>query len=279
MKITTLMGCLVLATATAAAAAPGPSPEQDRVAFQHYFTTRFPNVKLDAFVNGANTFDPALRAQWEQIMQFPPYTFAVSSGKDLFNAPLADGKHYADCFANGGIGIRQNYPRFDPQTGEVVTLESAINACRVAHGDKPLPPDKGALAELSAYMTSTSDGQRFDVKVPDDPRALADYENGKRIFYARRGQLNFSCASCHVQLAGEHVRSQVISPALGMVAAFPVYRSTWGDVGTLDRRISGCYLKVRAQPRPAQSKDYRDLEYFLTYMSNGLPVAGPGARP
>lgn len=280
MKIKTLARCLIVTvTATTAASALASSPEQDRAAFQHYFEARFPNVKLDDFVNGANALDAALRAQWEQIMQFPPYTFAVDAGKDLFAKPLADGRHYADCFDNGGIGIRQTYPRFDAKTGEVVTLESAINACRVAHGSKPLPWGKGDIAALSAYMTSTSDGKRFDVKIPDDPRARAAYEDGKQMFYSRRGQLNFSCASCHVQLVGEHLRAQTVSPALGMVAAFPVYRSTWGDMGTLDRRFSGCFLKVRAQPLPAQSRSYRDLEYFLTYMSNGLPVAGPGARP
>jgi sulfur-oxidizing protein SoxA len=50
-------------------------------------------------------------------------------------------------------------------------------------------------------------------------------------------------------------------------------------MGTLDRRFGGCNRNVRAKPFKAQSVTYRDLEYFLTYMSNGLPVAGPGSRP
>lgn len=266
-------------TATTAVAETATTPEQDRVALQRYYAGMLPGVKPDDFVTGSVALDPALRTQWEDIMQFPPFTFAVDHGKDLFQQPLADGKHYADCFDNGGIGIRQTYPRFDEKTGQVVTLESAINACRVEHGDKPLAPERGDLAAISAYMASTSEGKRFDVKVPDDPRALAAYEDGKRVFYARRGQLNFSCASCHVQLAGKHLRLQVVSPALGMVSQFPIYRSSWGEMGTLDRRFSECFEQVRAMPLPAQSEEYRNLEYFLTYMSNGLPVAGPGAQP
>ncbi len=255
------------------------SPAQDQKAFQNHFRQVFPEIKFDDFVNGSYALDAGMRAQWQDIMQFPPYSFAVETGKDLFEKPLADGKHYADCFEHGGIGIRQTYPRFDTKTGQVMTLESAINSCRRVHGDKPLPWEKGDLAAISAYMASTSDGKHFDIKVPDDALAQAAYDKGKEIFYSRRGQLNFSCASCHIQNAGRHLRSEVLAPALGIVASFPLYRSKWGDMGTLDRRFSECYVQVRAKPLPAQSEDYRDLEYFLTYMSNGLPVAGPGARP
>lgn len=274
--IASCMTVLGLCLTTASAVA---SPPQDQEAFQNYFRQAFPKVKRDDFVNGPYALDAGMRAQWQDIMQFPPYSFAVDSGKELFGKPLADGKHYSDCFDHGGIGIRQTYPRFDTKSGRVVTLESAINACRQAHGDKPLPWEKGDLAAISAYMASTSDGKPFAITVTDDPRAQAAYERGKEMFYSRRGQLNFSCASCHLQNAGRHLRSEVLAPALGIVASFPLYRSKWGDMGTIDRRFSGCFAQVRAKPLAAQSEGYRDLEYFLTYMSNGLPVAGPGARP
>ena len=45
------------------------------------------------------------------------------------------------------------------------------------------------------------------------------------------------------------------------------------------RRIVTCNTQVRAASLPPQDELYRDVEYFLTYMSNGLPVSGPGARP
>ena len=32
-------------------------------------------------------------------------------------------------------------------------------------------------------------------------------------------------------------------------------------------------------PLKADDEDYRDLEYFLSYMSNGIPIVGPGTRP
>ena len=49
------------------------------------------------------------------------------------------------------------------------------------------------MAALTAYMAFTSRGKPFDIKIPNDPRALAAYQNGKEYFYTRRGQLNFSC--------------------------------------------------------------------------------------
>ena len=44
----------------------------------------------------------------------------------MFAKPFKNGKSYADCFPNGGIGIRQNYPYFDEKEGKVVTLELAL---------------------------------------------------------------------------------------------------------------------------------------------------------
>ena len=175
--------------------------------------------------------------------------------------------------------MRQNFPYFDAKTGEVVTLDLAINRCREANGEKPLPYQTGPMAAITAYMAETSRGKPFDIKVPDDPRALAAYEDGKRYFYTRRGQLNFSCASCHVVAAGQRMRADILAPALGILAAFPIYRSDWGSMGTIDRRFTTCSLQMRSEPLEPQDTSYRNLEYFLSYMSNGVPISGPGTRP
>jgi sulfur-oxidizing protein SoxA len=50
-------------------------------------------------------------------------------------------------------------------------------------------------------------------------------------------------------------------------------------MGTVDRRFISCNLQTRAVPFAPEAKVYRDLEYFLSYMSNGVPLAGPGTRP
>ena len=270
---------LLLAFAQSALAADSVNPAADFKAFRDYYTKRFPKVPLNDFVNGPYSMDADLRKQWVAIEDFPPYQFALDKGQEMFATPFKNGKTYGDCFADKGVGIRQNYPYFDEKAGEVVTLELALNRCRQANGEQPFSYVKDEMAALTAYMAFTSRGKPFDIKIPNDPRALAAYENGKQYFYARRGQLNFSCASCHVQSPGEHIRTEVLAPALGILAAMPIYRSEWGGMGTISRRFVTCNSQVRGVPLEPQDENYRDVEYYLSYMSNGLPISGPGARP
>ena len=262
-----------------ASGAETPDPVADATAFRDYFTRKFPKVKLEDFVNGPYSMNEDMHRQWEEKEQFPPYEFALEAGKEMFAKPFRNGKTYADCFANGGIGVRQTYPTFDEKEGKVITLELALNRCREANGEAPYSYVRDEMAALTAYMAFTSRGKPMDIKIPDDPRALAAYENGKEYFYTRRGQLNFSCATCHVQSPGERVRTEVLAPALGIVNALPIYRSEWNSMGTTSRRFVTCNSQTRGVPFNPQDDEYRNVEYYLSYVSNGLPISGPGARP
>ncbi|WP_027565958.1 sulfur oxidation c-type cytochrome SoxA [Bradyrhizobium sp. URHA0013] len=260
-------------------AADKVDPVADAKAFQNFFFQKFPTVKHEDFVNGPYSMNEDMKRQWQEKEEFPPYEFALDAGKEMFATPFKNGKTYADCFPNGGIGIRQNYPYFDEKDGKVVTLELALNRCREANGEAPYSYVKDEMASLTAYMAFTSRGKPMDIKIPDDPRALAALENGKRYFYTRRGQLNFSCASCHVQSPGERIRAEILAPALGILNAMPIYRSEWSGMGTTSRRFVTCNSQTRAVPLEPQADEYRDVEYFLSYVANGLPISGPGARP
>jgi L-cysteine S-thiosulfotransferase len=270
---------LALATITPTVAADSPDPMAEAKAFRNYFVAKFPNVKPEDFVNGPYSMNKDMRRQWEEKEQFPPYEFSLDMGKEMFGKPFKNGKSYADCFPNQGSGIRQNYPSFDAKEGKVITLELALNRCREANGELPLSYVGDEMAALTAYMAFTSRGKPFDIKIPDDPRALEAYQNGKRYFYTRRGQLNFSCATCHVQNPGERMRAEILAPALGILNAMPIYRSEWGGMGTISRRLVTCNSQIRAVPLEPQADEYRDLEYYLSYVSNGLPISGPGSRP
>ncbi len=254
------------------------TPNDDLKAFRSYFTKRFPNVPVNNFINGVYAIDKDAREQWKAFEEFPSYDFAIDNGKALFNKKFANGKGYADCFPNYKKGIKQNYPYFDKETGKVITLEAAINTCRTDNGEKPLKWKKGPIAEIGAYLAYLSRGNKINIKVPNDKRALAIYNRGKKFFYAKRGQLNMSCADCHYYYSGKRIRTDTLSPALGHTSGFPVYRNKWGNMGTLDRRYAGCNKQVRAKPFKAQSAEYTALEYFETYMGNGLEINGPSQR-
>ena len=254
-------------------------PEQDRAAFVAFFKSRFPAIPFDEYANGIYAIDADARAQWQEIETFPPYEFTLDEGRSLWDEPFADGKTYSDCFEDSESGVRQLFPRFDPQKGEVISLEMAINDCRVAHGEDELIYGGEQQLALSAFMAFQSRGNTFDINVDsDDPRALEAYEEGKRFYYTKRGQLNLSCSDCHVTSVGQNVRADRLSASLGHPTHFPVYRSKTGGMVSLHQRFSGCVRDVRAKPFDLQSLEFRNLEYFLSYMSNGLPVNGPGAR-
>jgi sulfur-oxidizing protein SoxA len=280
LAVISSMLCLLAAPLMAAA-----SPQQDLKDFRKYFTERFPDVSLQDFTNGVYSVDKASREQWEAFEEFPPYDIYVDKGEELFNKPFKNGKTYASCFPNVEKGIKQNYPYFDKGTNQVITLDLAINNCRKNNGEEPLKYKKGAIAHLSAYIAFKSRGHKTSVNVVDTPESMSWYERGKKHFYAKRGQLNMSCADCHYYNAGNKIRADILSPALGHTTHFPVYRNKWsladkkGDgMGTLQRRYGGCNKQVRAKPFKAQSEEYRALEYFHTYMSNGLTMNGPGIR-
>ena len=254
------------------------SPEDDLADFQNYFKNKFPNTEFSDYKNGVYSIDSSSREQWESIEEFPPYEINIEQGEELFNVPFKNGNTYASCFRNNGIGIRQNYPYFDEDKDEIITLELAINNCRKKNGEKPLSYYRGGpMADISAYMAYTSRGKIIDIKIPNY-KAEEAYEAGKKLYFTKVGQLNFSCADCHVYYPGTKLRADITSPAIGHPTHFPVYRSRAGRMVTLHERFAGCLNRIRAKPFKAQRDEYKNLEYFLTYMSNGLEINGPGSR-
>lgn len=247
------------------------TPEQDRQAFVKLYTQKYPNIKVDDYVYGALAFDDDSRAQYNSIMEFPPYESVMDQGRKMWETAFKNGKKYADCFPSEGKQIAGNYPQFDESKGKVVTLQDAINACRTANGEEAFKvSDMKTMGTLTSYMRTLSDGMLMNIKV-EGPKAMAAYEDGKKTFFSRKGQLNFACASCHVQNAGTRLRSELISPAVGHAVHWPVFRG--GDnLVTLQQRYDGCFKQVRAVPPPQGGEIMNNLEYFHSSLSNGLPM-------
>jgi sulfur-oxidizing protein SoxA len=274
-KIATALSIVLIAATPFASQA---TPDDDLKAFRSYFTKKFPDVPVNDFINGVYAVDPASREQWEAFEEFPSYQISIDKGEESFNKKFANGKGYADCFPNYKKGIKQNYPYFDTDTGKVVTLEGAINKCRTDNGEEALKWEKGEIADVSSYLGFLSRGKKINVKVPNDAKAIEAYNRGKKHFYAKRGQLNMACADCHYYYSGSKIRADILSPALGHTSGFPVYRNSWEGMGTLHRRYGGCNKQVRAKPFKAQSDEYTALEFFESYMSNGLEINAPSQR-
>ncbi len=291
VALTTFIGVFASTVTTQVLAdGHGAMPKQsakvqaDIDAFQNYFKKRFPNLELDDFSKGNYAMNEDKLSQFEAIMEMPPFEDHVDKGEKLWKTPFKNGKTYSSCFSGPDEGIRTQFPKWNAAKGKVDTLEQAIVDCRVKNGEKKIGTGKGKLAWMSAYLTTIAEGQTINVIVPEgDAKALAAYEDGKKHFYAKRGQLNLSCANCHVDYPGMRIRGNVLSPALGQITHFPVWRGKWakkkGDgFGTIQRRYGGCNKQVRAKPFKRQKSEYSNLEYFHTVMSNGMKISGTEYR-
>lgn len=261
----------LLGAGLTAAVAAHASPEQDRQQLVEHYQHKFPEIPLADYVYGALALDKGAREQYDGIMDFPPFENVIEQGRRMWEKPFTNGRTFAGCFPNGGRNVAGNYPYFDDRLGKVVTFEMALNQCLKDNGEPELKyGDMSRMGVLTAYARTLSDGMKMNVRV-EGPAATAAYEAGKRFFYQRRGQLNFSCAICHVDNAGNRIRSELLSPAVGHTTHWPVFRG--GEtLLTLQMRYRGCLSQVRAAPFEAGSEEFNNLEYFHSYLSNGLPL-------
>lgn len=261
-----LLGAGLMASAVAQAA-----PEDDRKQIVAHFMSKLPAVKYQDYIYGALALDKDSKSQYDSIMEFPPFESVIEAGKEMWTKPFKNGKTFASCFPNGGKNVAGNYPRFDASLNKVVTFEADINQCLKANGEAEFKlSDVNTMGILTAYARTLSDGMKMNVKV-EGAAALAAYEDGKNFYFQRRGQLNFSCATCHVDNAGNRIRAEVLSPTLGQTTHWPVFRA--GErLTTLQARYKGCNNQVRAVPFQPGSDEFNNLEYFMSYQDNGLPL-------
>jgi sulfur-oxidizing protein SoxA len=231
----------------------------------------FPGIALDEYVNGALMLSADAKSQFDSIMEFPPFQADLERGKALWETPFRNGRTFASCFAQGGVNAAGRYPMYDAASDKIITFEMALNRCLADNGEKTYRhDDKRTMGLLTAYARSLSDGMRMDIRV-EGPGAVDKYEQGKRFYFSRMGQYNFACASCHVRNAGRILRTEILSPVIGQATHWPVFRA--GDnLNTLHMRYRRCMEQMRAEPLAAGSEALNNLEYFQSYLSNGLPM-------
>ncbi len=247
------------------------SPEKDRAAMLAFFSERFVDVPLQDYIHGSMMLSDDARMQYESIMDFPPFQGDIDRGKKIWERPFANGQSFASCFENGGHTIAGRYPYYDEQTNRVVTFEMALNQCLRNNGETELDyGDRSTMGVLTAYARTLSDNMLMDVRV-DGAGARKKYESGRAFYYRRIGQHNLACASCHLTHAGHYFRDELLSPTIGQAVHFPVFRG--GEfLYTLHMRYRRCMEAVRAVPYPAGSEELNNLEYFHSYLNNGLPL-------
>lgn len=261
------------------------TPEATLKAIQKHFSEIIPEVKGDAFIDGALNFSKGAKEYyqtWQDRMndnfdQPAEFAKAMAGGKKLWETPFKNGKTFASCFPNGGKNVAGSYPKLD-QYNIVITFERALNDCLESNGEKVLDyANMDTMGALSIHARKLSDGSRMNIVVKTDAEKRA-FQRGKDIFYGRFGTSEQACAHCHVQQASKNVRSEQLSPVIGQSAHFPVFRPNraTGDLGviTLQQRYFGCQRNTGvASPIKQGSVESNELEYFHSYISNGMPLS------
>ncbi len=208
-----------------------------------------------------------------------PGMFWVEEGRKLW--AKAEGKAGKSCKSCHGEpekmrGVYPVYPKYDPKTKKLINIEQRINRCRTEQMKaKPWKWESKQLLSMTTLIGYVSRGLPVNVKV--DGPAKPFFEKGKAFFYQRRGQLDMACKHCHEDNAGNYIRADLLSEARGG-GSFPTYRLKWQKIGSLHRRFKGCNKQVRAKPYKPGSDEYTNLELFVKWRSNGLPVEVPAVR-
>jgi sulfur-oxidizing protein SoxA len=233
----------------------------------------------DARRSGFDFMSPGTQAMQRDDMQNPGM-LSVQDGEALWNAKVgARDKSCASCHGDAATsmrGVAARYPAFDAQQGMPLTLSQRIDTCRQKHQwGMALAPESHALLSLEAYVALQSRG--MPIAPPDDPRLEAFRQRGMQWFEKRIGQLNFSCAQCHADNAGQRLGGSVIPQA--HPTGYPIYRLEWQGMGSLQRRLRTCMSGVRAEPFPLGSIEMTELELYLAQRAAGMRIETPAVRP
>lgn len=209
-----------------------------------------------------------------------PGMFAVLDGERLWRQSQGDGgKSCASCHRDAEQsmrGVAARYPAYDEVTNRPIDLAGRINRCREKKQSAPLLlRESDELLALTTYVAHQSRG--MPIEPASDPRLEPFRNNGRGWFERRLGQLQLSCASCHDERSGARLGGSVIPQA--HPTGYPIYRLEWQSPGSLQRRLRGCLVGVRAEPFKYGAPEYVDIELFLMSRAAGLKVETPAVRP
>jgi len=209
-----------------------------------------------------------------------PGMLGVEEGEQIWNTVDGTmGKSCASCHDDAAqtmVDVGASYPKWSERLGKPINVELQINHCRVENmGAEPYPFDEGGQKPLTAYIKHQSLGEPVAVDLSEGDMQEW-WEQGKKMYYKRMGQLDLSCASCHEKSNGKYIRADHLSQ--GNVNGFPTYRLKQSNLISLHNRFRGCIRDARAEFPEAFSDELMGLEVYTTWRGTGLSVETPAVR-
>jgi len=179
----------------------------------------------------------------------------VDQGEKLFK------QHCAAC--HGSMkGVAARYPRVEG--GKAVTLDQKIRHQR------PMAWESDELLALTTYVAHQSRGMAMHRP------AESSVQKGREEYFRRRGQMNLACAHCHDRHAGDKLGAETLSQ--GQPNGYPSYRLEWQKLGSLQRRLRACMFGLHAEVPAFGDELLNELELYLAWRAQGLPIEAPSVR-
>lgn len=256
------LGTAALAAGIALAQGSAPEPQRtitDPQSGRHFATPETLAIQDDDFQNPAMLWAEEGELAWNRVEG-------------------TEGKSCASCHNDATQtmrGVRARMPGYHPRLQRVVTLEQQINICRTERMGAPaLPIDSRPLNAMTTFVALQSRGMPVNVDISGPARSA--FDAGERFYNTRRGQLDMRCGSCHEDNYGRSLRADLLSQ--GMSNGFPTYRLKEQRVISLQFRLQGCVNDVRGEAPPMGGEDFTNLEFYLAWRAQGLPVESPSVR-
>jgi len=262
--------------------ANGPVDEALIIDGEVELTTRAPAVEgmpFDEVISGWHYRTDETRAL--QMDSFEnPGMLAVEEGAEIWHTVEGtEGKSCASCHDDAAVSMKAvgaTYPKWDEATSKPMNVELKINHCRTENmGAEAYEFDKAGQKPLTAYIKHQALGTPLQSSL-DEGEMQQWWERGEELYYARTGQLNMSCATCHEKYNGKFIRADHLSQ--GNVNGFPTYRLKQSSLVSLHNRFRGCIRDTRAEFPEAFSDDLMALEVYVTWRGTGLAVETPAVR-
>lgn len=208
-----------------------------------------------------------------------PANGVLADGALLWRREAGDeGKSCQSCHNKPSFSMRSagtRYPKYYKPWKKPMTLAQRINRCRTAYmRAKPWPEGARSLISMTTYVRHQS--RRTPVRPQVDGRATPFFKRGELAFGTRIGQANMSCANCHQAYQGKRLGARTLSQ--GQSNGFPAYVLSGGSMSTLHQQFQRCNARVGAEPLPLGSEEYVNLELYLSWRGQGLPVETPAVR-
>ncbi|MGF1562405.1 MAG: sulfur oxidation c-type cytochrome SoxA [Geminicoccaceae bacterium] len=232
---------------------------------------------LPELISGYEFRTPETQALQDDDFENPGFLW-LDIGDGLWSeADGAAGKSCADCHgdAQDMAGVAATFPKYFEPWGKIISLEQRINVCREKQMEAaPFEWESDELLGMTAFVRHQSLGMPVNVSV--DGPAEPFFKAGEEYYYSKVGQLDMSCANCHEDNWGNYIRADLLSQ--GQSNGFPTYRLKWQKIGSLHRRFRGCNDQVRASKLPYGDDTYNNLELYVAWRGNGLPIETPAVR-